>query len=118
MVCDIDFHRSNRIMMISRSLPFSLSAFLNIIVKLTYRYHYNIQHVHNFYFKLRGNSCQWGLTPIPAHHHAQTLAHLLLKRHARVVFLGNLQYYCCGYDSILMQIKLIFTRTVVHLASF
>ena len=65
MVCDIDFHRSNRIMMISLSLPFSLSAFLNIIVKLTYRYHYNIQHVHNFYFKLRGNSCQWGLTPTP-----------------------------------------------------
>lgn len=65
MVCDIDFHRSNRIMMISRSLPFSLSAFLNIIVKLTYRYQYNIQHVHNFYFKLRGNSCQWGLAPTP-----------------------------------------------------
>ena len=65
MVCDIDFHRSNRIMIISRSLPFFLSAFLNIIVKLTYRYHYNIQHVHNFYFKLRGNSCQWGVTPPP-----------------------------------------------------
>ena len=65
-------------------------------------------------------SSQWGLTPppSPAHHHTHTHTHLPLKRHARVVFLGNLQYYCCGYDSILMQIKLIFTRTVVHLASF